>query len=40
MLQPFGDESKWEADAADTPSVARIASVRINILTARGICWA
>jgi hypothetical protein len=40
MLQPFGEESTWEADATDAPSVAKIASVRIKILTARGIDWA
>jgi hypothetical protein len=36
ILQPFGDESICEADAIDTLSMAKIASARINILTARG----
>jgi hypothetical protein len=36
-LQPLGEESTWDADTTETPKVARIASARIKILTARGI---
>jgi hypothetical protein len=36
-LQPFGEESTWEADATDTPSVARMTSATTTMLAARGI---